>query len=90
MVRVGIELLTPGRTGVGEQNVNMVGVLLDLLDQALDLRHLGGVRRDRDGDGTGVAVRERVQRIAGLLARLRFARGDEDLGAAGLEKTDLC
>lgn len=84
-----IELLAPSRARVGEQDVDMVGVLAHLGHQPLNLGHLTAVRGHGDGDGARALVGERVQRFAGLLARLGFPRGDEDFGAAGLEESGL-
>lgn len=61
----------------------MIRVLLHLLDQPVNLARLGLV--GRNGDGLAFAA-EGVEGGAGFFAGLRFARGDEDLGAAGLEE----
>lgn len=83
---MGVEGLAPGGAGVGEQDVDVVGVLLDLGDEPVDLGHLGAVGGDGDGDCSGAAVGQLVEGCAGLVAGFGFAGGDEDFGTAGLEE----
>ena len=66
-----IELLSPGRAGVGEQDVDVVGVLGDFGDEALDFACFGNVRGD--GDGFAFGVGQGVERRDGFFARFGFA-----------------
>lgn len=77
-----VELFAPGRAGVGEQDVDVVGVLGDFGDEALDFACFGDVRGDRDG--FAFRVGQGVERCDGFFAGFGFARGDEDFAAAGL------
>lgn len=43
LMRMRVEVCTPCSAGVGEQNVNMVCLFLNLFHQALDLGDLGDV-----------------------------------------------
>lgn len=79
---------TPGRTGVGEQDVNMVGVLLDLRQQALDAIERRRVGGGRDGLGAGLQVGQSIELLDGVFAGLGLARRDEDRGGAGLEEAN--
>ena len=84
---MGIELLTPGRPGVGEEYVDMICCLRDFSDEALDLRNFGGVGRNGYGAGIWMLVWESVEGGAGGVAGGGFAGGDVDFGAPGLKKT---
>ena len=78
-----VERRAPRGAGVGEQDVDMVGMLGDFCDEALDFGGFGDVCGDGDGfagEGKG------VEGGAGFFAGGRFARGDEDFGAAGLNQ----
>ena len=86
-VGVGVDVLAPGRAGVGQQDVDMVGVLLDIGEQLLHAGQVGAVGGDGDGTRTGREVGECVEGLDGGLARRLFAGRDEDSGGAGLEKT---
>lgn len=77
-----IKLLSPSRAGIGEEDVDVVGVLGDFGDEALDLACFGDVRGD--GDGFAFGVGQGVEGRDGFFARFGFARGDEDFAAAGL------
>jgi hypothetical protein len=82
--RVLIEALAPGGAGIGEQNIDMVGVLADLGDESLDLTVLGEIC----GNGVCLAAGgEGVQGVNGFLAGFGLAGGDEDFGASSLEET---
>lgn len=77
------ERSAPGRAGVGDQDVDVVGVLLDCLDQLchfLPLAHVGG-----DADGAALDAGQRIQsrdRLVNALFSASFARRDDDeLGA---------
>ena len=67
----------------------MIRMFLHFLHQPLDLGGLGKVGGDgnrfpREAGGLG----ELIQGRDGFFAGWGFARGDEDLGAAGLEETE--
>lgn len=82
---MGIELLSPCRSGVGEQDIHLICMLLHLLDQSLDFTGL----RDIGGNGDGFAITgESVESCTCLLAGLRLAGRDEDLGATGLGESE--
>ncbi len=86
-VGVGVDILAPGRAGVGQEDVDMVGVLLDIGEQLLHAGQVGAVGGDGDGTRTRREVGECVERLDCGLARCLFAGRDEDGGGAGLEKT---
>lgn len=81
-----VEGLAPGGAGVGEQNVDVVCVLLDACEQRLNARDVGAVGGDGDGTGAGCEVGECVEGFGGCVAGGGFARGDEDFGAACFEE----
>jgi len=85
-VRMRVERRAPGGAGVGQQDVDVRRVRLHLRHQPVDFAGLAAVGRHGDGDGARRAVRQLVQRRARLLAGFRFARCDEDFGAAGLQE----
>lgn len=68
IVRVCVKGGAPCGTGVGEEDVDVVGGLGDLGDQTLDLRDLGGVGGDGDGDGARSFVGEGVEGRDGFFA----------------------
>jgi len=77
----------PRGTRVGEQDVDMFGMLADLSDKAFDFRRFGDV----GWYGDGFARKwKRVKGGASFLACCGFARCDEDLRAAGLDETGPC
>ena len=81
-----VERRTPRRARIREQDVDMVGVLLDFFDEPLDFAGFGEVGGDGDG---GAGAREGVEGRAGFFAGGLFAGGDEDFGAAGLEEAAM-
>lgn len=64
----------------------MVGVLLDLLKEASDALHGGGVGRDGDGFCAGLEVGKGVELGDGFFAGFGFAGGNEYFRGAGLEE----
>jgi hypothetical protein len=69
-----VELCSPGCSSIGEQNVDLVRVLLHLFHQSLDFTGLGKI----GGDGDGFAVAgESVEGSAGFFAGLCFAGCDD-------------
>ena len=64
----------------------MVRGLADFGDEPRDLGGLGGVGGDGDRLCAGAFAGEGVERGAGGGAGVGFARGDVDLGAAGLKE----
>jgi hypothetical protein len=87
---VAVELFTPGGTGIGEENVDVVGRLAHLSHQAFQFGRLGAVGGHRDRLRTRALVGERIQCRSGFFACLGLARADVDLGAAGLEEAARC
>lgn len=87
IVRVSIELLAPCSSCIGEQDIDVIGVLADLLKERLDAFNSSGIGGDGDSLGTRLEVGKSVQRLDGLLTGLCLARGDEDLGGPGLKET---
>ena len=85
-VRVGFEGRTPGGAGVGEEDVDVVGVFRDEGGESLDFGYFGEVSGDGDGFCAGALVGEGVEGCDGFVAGFGFARGDVDLGAAGLHQ----
>lgn len=81
-----LEALAPGRSRVGEQDVDVVRVLRHLAHQRLDALDCGAVGGDGDGARARLEVGEFVELRHGLLAGLSLPRGDEDFGASGLEE----
>lgn len=67
-IGVRIKLLSPRRTGIGKQDIDMVGRLGDFLDEELDTLDLGAVGRDRDGLCTGLEVGQGIQCLDGGIA----------------------
>ena len=49
LLRVGIELLAPGGTGIGEEDIDVVGRLGNLGHQAIQLLHASAVGWHGDG-----------------------------------------
>ena len=84
---MSIELLAPCSSCIGEQDIDVIGVLADLLEEGLDAFNSSGIGGDGDGLGARLEVRKGVQRLDGLLTGLGLARGDEDLGGASLKET---
>lgn len=82
---MSVDVLAPCGAGVGEEDVDVVGVLLHLLDEVGDAGLGGAVGRHRDGLGAGGEVGEGVESGDGGFAGGGLARGDEDEGGAGLE-----
>lgn len=86
VIRVLVKGGAPGRAGVGEQDVDVISVLLDLRQKALDTLERRRVGGDRDGLGARLHVGKSVELLDGFVACLGLARRDEDLGSAGLEE----
>lgn len=84
---MSIELLAPCGSCIGEQDIDVIGVLADLLEERLDAFDSSGISGDGDGLGTRLEVRKSVQRLDGRFTGLGLAGGDEDLGGAGLKET---
>lgn len=87
LVWVGVETFTPGGARVGEEDVDLVGVLADGGEERVDTLHVGGVGGDGDGDGAGGAVGEFVEGFAGFFAGGGLAGGDEDHRGASLHES---
>lgn len=85
-VAVRVESFAPCRARVGEQDIHVVGMLLDFVEQVLHPGFVGRVGGDGDGFGAWLEVRERVEGFARAGAGGGFAGGDEDFGGAGLEE----
>lgn len=85
--RVALEWGTPGSTGIGEKDVNMVGRFGYFGREALNLGKLGKVGRDGDGLGAGALVGECVQRGDGFITGVGFAGGNINFGTASLHQT---
>lgn len=83
---MGVEFLAPGGTGIGEEDVDVVGCFRHFCQQMFYSLDLGGVGRDGNGLGARSLVREGIESGAGFFAGFGLAGGDVDLGAAGLEE----
>lgn len=83
-----VKRLAPCGARIGEQDVNMRGVLLDAVDKGLYALNRGAIGRNGDGLRAGREVGEAVERFDGLLAGSGFARGYEDFSAACLEEAE--
>ena len=81
-----IKRTAPGRTSIGEQDVDMVSRLSYLASESLNLCASGSIRGNGDGLRIGSLVRQGIERGNGGDAGVGFARGDIDLGAAGLQE----
>jgi hypothetical protein len=82
-----IKPFPPRGARIGEEDVDAVGVLADLLEQlpyAVDGGRIGG---GGDSLGAGGEVGQRVECFAGGFACGSLAGGDEDLGGTGLEES---
>lgn len=88
LILVLVKWCSPGCAGVGEQDVDVVGGLGDLLHQGTDAGDLGGVGWDGDGLCAWLETWEGVQCGAGLFAGRGFAGGDIDFGGSGLEESE--
>jgi hypothetical protein len=79
-----VNVTSPCSARIRKQNVHVIGVLLYLFDQSLNLGYFGAV------GGNGVCFRARlfvgkcVEGCNGFIARAGFAAGDENFGAACL------
>ena len=87
LVRVRVELLPPRRTGVGEQNIDMICGLRDFAEEVLDTGELATVRWNRDSLGAGPLVRKRIESVTCCAAGVGFPRGNVYFRAACLEET---
>ena len=67
----------------------MVSVRRHLRQEVLDALERAAVRGDGDGQGAWPQVGKSVEDLDCILAGGGLAGGDEDLRAAGLEKTGL-
>lgn len=86
-VRVLVEGGAPGGARVGEQDVDVVGVLADFGHEVLHAGDGGGVGGDGDGARAGGQAGQGVEGLDGRVAGRGFAGGDEDFGGARLEET---
>jgi hypothetical protein len=82
-----VEFRAPGCTSVGEEDIHMIGMLLHLLDQSLNFRHLGAVCRYGVCSCAGLFVGQGIQRYNRFIASTGLPAGNEDFGAAGLKKS---
>ena len=73
-----IELCTPRSTGIREQNVHMIGMLLNLLHEIDDSLNFGDVSGNSNGFGAGALVWQSIQCLGGGVAGSGFAGGDDD------------
>jgi len=80
-----VERCSPCCTRVGEEDVDMVGMLADSSNQLLAVTRFGEICWNRNGFSR--ETWKLIQGLACLLTRLGFAGGDEDQRAAGLSKT---
>ena len=87
LIRMRIELFSPGGARIGEQDVDVVGSLSHLPEQVFNAFNSAAVSRHGDSTCTSALVREVVQSIAGSLTGLSFSRRNVDFGAAGLQAT---
>lgn len=85
-VRVRVEGLAPRGARVGQQDVDVVRVLLHRVDEVLHAFYPGRVGGHRDGDRARLQAGQGVEGFAGGLAGRGLAGGDEDFGAACLEE----
>ena len=84
---MGVELLTPSRAGVREEDIDMIGCLRHFSDEALNFGDFCGIGGDGYGAGIGVLVWQSVEGGAGGVAGGGFAGGDVDFGAPDLKET---
>lgn len=83
---MGIECLAPCCSGIGEEDVNMVGCLRDFGNELFYLGEFGAVGGDRDSPRVGVLGGQGVEGFTGFGAGFGFAGGDVDFGASGLDE----
>lgn len=57
LLRVSIELLSPRRTSIGKQNINMIGRLAHLGSKPIQLLDARAVSRHGDGSRAGPLIR---------------------------------
>jgi len=76
VLRGRVEGCAPRGSGIGEQDVDVVGVLGHFGDQAFDFGRFGDVCWDGDGFA---GERKRIESGAGFFAGGGFAGCDEDL-----------
>ena len=88
LVRMGIELFSPGGARVGEQDIDVVGGFFHLPEQVFHAFNSTAVCRHGDSTCTSALVREVVQSIAGSPTGVSFSRRNVDLGAARLQTTE--
>lgn len=81
-----LEPFAPGRTGIREQDIDVLRVLRYLSQERLNALHRSAVSGGGDGACAGLKARELVKLCYGLVAGFRLPRRDEDFGASGLEK----
>lgn len=87
LILVLVEWCSPGCAGVGEEDVDVVGGLGDLLHEGTDAGDLRGVGWDGDGFCAWLETWEGVEGCASLFARGGFARGDVDFRSPGLQES---
>lgn len=88
LILVLVEWCSPGCAGVGEEDVDVVGGLGDLLYEGTDTGDLGGVGWDGDGFCAWLETWEGVEGGAGFFAGGGFAGCDVDFGSSGLEEPE--
>lgn len=86
LLRVGIEFLAPGRTGIGKEDIHMISRLAHFGDQSVQLVHTGAISWHGDGLSAGPLVRQGVQRGDSFVAGILLAGGDVHLGTTGLQE----
>jgi hypothetical protein len=74
-----IDVTSPCSSRIREQNVHVIGVLLYLFDQSLNLGYFGAVGGNRVCFRAWLLVGKCVQGCYGFIACAGFAAGDEDL-----------
>lgn len=84
-----VKSLAPGCSGVGEQDINMIGCLRYILHQAFDAFDLGAVRRYRYRLSAGSFVGKRIQRSAGSFACGGFAGCDVNFRTTSLKEPEI-
>lgn len=84
-VGVSVDVFVLCGVGVGEEDVDVVGVFFYLFDEVGDVGLGGVVGWYRDGFGVGGEVGEGVEGGDGGFVGGGFVWGDEDEGGVGLE-----
>jgi hypothetical protein len=87
IIRMGIKLLTPRRSRIREQDINMISRLADFGNQMLDAREFCAVGWNGNGFRAGLEIGKGVEGCHGFVAGVSFAGGDVDFGCACLEES---